>query len=473
MLQSTTKNKRPLARPEARKKPKPDIWAVGKPDFPKYVLQGISPFLSSKELHALMHASKALHANIRRLDSHWNRVLERISLCPGQRHRPYDFLARLTKSNPVKMCVCNREPVNTGAKDHNGQKISNNVCWLCAVQPVSKQVSLDIAQVFPRMLGDPGPIRAYLSQVLTTDKPNTYNVLDRNILAELAKCCQSSHPNKRGLYPESFMARAFQNLLGVPVQMSIQGGCFRLGDFVAPTTLQDVRTEYFQLCRRQFHDVLGIEITEEPAIPLVCSVALQSVALGSFLDPLLLLTVLKMQQKLHIAPVAGVPPLALVMQRLLATRDADRFRQLCTVVEHRIIRSDRHYSQDSDYVEQCLQLWIDGVVRDLPDPSDLRRLYHQTFKMFLRPPKTADYNTAAVKMAVHNHMQPLFEKVQMAANHIRVGVFTEMAKMAPNAVETTPEVTAWVRGQVNAGSIIRDIFSVFKPLQWYDFVQKD
>ena len=89
---------------------------MGKPDFPKYVILGIAPFLCSKEVHSFMHSCKALHANIRCLDGHWGGVVERINLHPGRLHRPYDFLARRTKNNPVRMCFCNREPVNTGAE---------------------------------------------------------------------------------------------------------------------------------------------------------------------------------------------------------------------------------------------------------------------------------------------------------------------------------------------------------------------
>ncbi len=469
--------KRPMSQnSKVQKKPKTSVWIKCNPEFPKYAILNIAPFLCSKELHAMIHTCKALHTNICGMDGIWTNVLKRLDLQPGRRS-PYSFLSRQTKNNPVKMCVCNREPVNINSKDHNGQKVSKGCisCWLCSVDPLTRRVPLEITTVFPLLFGDVTPIAKYLNLMLSDDQ--TFNPPDRNILAELARCLQTSHPNKLGWYSKSFMSNALQKILGMPIQVGVKEGSFRLGDFKTSTTLRDVQNDYFQLCRVQIKAVLGIEITEEPLIPLVCSDTIERVALGCFLDPRVLLIVLKMQQELDIAPVTGVPPIALVLRRLLDTCDTVRFRQLCTITEYRIDQSDKYLGQfGSGYIWQCVELWIKKVTRDSID-SDMWVLYRKAFNREMPSPRGSDYNLVAVYDAISDNIQPVVDKALRVIDNIRTEIYMELAKMMATKEETdekTKEATEWIHLQMKeAGPIIHDAARLFYPLELYQLQNMD
>ena len=166
------------------------------------------------------------------------------------------------------------------------------------------------------------------------------------------------------------------------------------------------------------------------------------------------------------APVAGVPPLGLVLRRLIDTRDTIRFQRILDATEHIIVQL--WISQPGeDYAEQCLQLWID---RTYTANSEVRRLYRQDFHKDMSRPVVADYDMGAVKRAIQGKLFPILDSVQTAVENIRAGVFVEMSKTVDetkNVDETKTADAAWVHAQVRASPVLLNIDRVFKPRQWY------
>jgi hypothetical protein len=357
------------------------------------------------------------------------------------------------------MCICNREPLNTDSKQKKDQKRLR--CWLCAVQPVSSSCEVNIKQIFPLITGRAGGVSEYVWDLALSFRSELFG--------PLAEILQTSHPNKRGLYTKSFMDSALQKLVGMPAHLSVQDGVFRIGSFCVSTELQSVQDDYFQLCKQQFRVVMGINITDKPAVELVLSQTLLKVALSSFLGPQLLMKALKFQQELDMAPIPGVPPLSLVLRRLIDTRDTARFVQLLDSAKHSIVHTNIH--EDSlyageDYVGQCMELWIGRT--DKVD-SDVRRLYYQVFGKEMPRPVVDDYEDMAdVNAAISEKISPLVQRVQITLANVRAGVFVEMAKMAGRPGEPFAESkAAWVLEHVTARAVVCNILRVFKPHQWY------